>query len=57
MERDDCGARYEELKNNGVAQPVRAVFRDDSGNWFSLTDVGPARTAERLRCEQRPLGR
>ena len=43
---DDCRATYEELKSKGVefvAEPVErpygieAVFRDNSGNWFSLT--------------------
>jgi catechol 2,3-dioxygenase-like lactoylglutathione lyase family enzyme len=43
---DDCRATYEELKEKGVAflqEPserpygIEAVFRDDSGNWFSLT--------------------
>lgn len=43
---DDCRATYELLKSRGVeflAEPqerpygVEAVFKDDSGNWFSLT--------------------
>ena len=43
---DDCRATYEELKARGVEfiqEPVErfygieATFRDDSGNWFSLT--------------------
>jgi catechol 2,3-dioxygenase-like lactoylglutathione lyase family enzyme len=43
---DDCRATYEELSARGVnftMQPterpygIEAVFRDDSGNWFSLT--------------------
>ena len=43
---DDCRASYEELRAKGVTflqEPadrpygVEAVFRDDSGNWFSLT--------------------
>ncbi|HEU5032341.1 MULTISPECIES: VOC family protein [Actinomadura] len=43
---DDCEAAYEELSARGVTfvhKPERrpygieAVFRDDSGNWFSLT--------------------
>jgi catechol 2,3-dioxygenase-like lactoylglutathione lyase family enzyme len=42
----DCRATYEELKARGVEfisapqeQPygVEAIFRDNSGNWFSLT--------------------
>jgi catechol 2,3-dioxygenase-like lactoylglutathione lyase family enzyme len=43
---DDCQATYEELSAKGVTfvqRPERrpygieAIFRDDSGNWFSLT--------------------
>jgi len=43
---DDCQATYEELKSKGVEfisppqeQPygIEAVFKDNSGNWFSLT--------------------
>ena len=43
---DDCKATYEEMKSKGVefvSEPaerpygVEAVFRDNSGNWFSLT--------------------
>lgn len=43
---DDCRATYDELKSKGVqfvAEPaerpygIEAVFRDNSGNWFSLT--------------------
>ena len=43
---DDCRSTYEELKAKGVefaSEPaerpygVEAVFRDNSGNWFSLT--------------------
>jgi catechol 2,3-dioxygenase-like lactoylglutathione lyase family enzyme len=46
VETDDCRATYEQLKARGVVflqEPierpygVEAVFRDDSGNWFSLT--------------------
>jgi catechol 2,3-dioxygenase-like lactoylglutathione lyase family enzyme len=42
----DCRATYEELKARGVefmSEPaerpygIEAVFRDNSGNWFSLT--------------------
>lgn len=45
-EADDCRKTYEELSSRGVTfmqEPaerpygVEAVFRDDSGNWFSLT--------------------
>ncbi|MBD8079661.1 VOC family protein [Cellulosimicrobium arenosum] len=47
METDDCEATYRELSAKGVTfrQPpvhrpygVEAVFTDDSGNWFSLTE-------------------
>ena len=47
METDDCRRTYQELTNRGVTflqEPadrpygVEAVFRDDSGNWFSLTE-------------------
>ena len=43
---DDCRGTYEELKAKGVqfsSEPaerpygIEAVFRDNSGNWFSLT--------------------
>ncbi|WAL63399.1 VOC family protein [Amycolatopsis cynarae] len=43
----DCRATYEELRSRGVTflqEPaerpygVEAMFRDDSGNWFSLTE-------------------
>jgi len=43
---DDCRATYEELKTKGVefvSEPadrfygIEAVFKDNSGNWFSLT--------------------
>jgi catechol 2,3-dioxygenase-like lactoylglutathione lyase family enzyme len=46
MRTDDCRATYEELSGRGVEfvqEPaerpygVEALFRDDSGNWFSLT--------------------
>jgi catechol 2,3-dioxygenase-like lactoylglutathione lyase family enzyme len=46
-EADDCRKTYEELSGRGVSfmqEPaerpygVEAVFRDDSGNWFSLTE-------------------
>jgi predicted enzyme related to lactoylglutathione lyase len=45
-EADDCQKTYEELSARGVTflqEPaerpygVEAVFRDNSGNWFSLT--------------------
>jgi hypothetical protein len=47
LETDDCRATYEHLKSRDVVflqEPVErpcgveAVFRDDSGNWFSLTE-------------------
>jgi catechol 2,3-dioxygenase-like lactoylglutathione lyase family enzyme len=43
---DDCHATYQELKSKGVefvSEPaerpygIEAVFKDNSGNWFSLT--------------------
>ena len=45
FETDDIRTAYEELKSNGVTflqEPaerpygIEALFRDDSGNWFSL---------------------
>ena len=48
---DNCRATYEELKSKGVeflTEPaerpygVEAVFRDNSGNWFSLTQPAEA---------------
>jgi catechol 2,3-dioxygenase-like lactoylglutathione lyase family enzyme len=45
VETDDCAATYDRLSSQGVVflQPptrrpygIEAVFRDDSGNWFSL---------------------
>lgn len=45
---DDCHKAYRELSERGVtflAEPaerpygIEAVFRDDSGNWFSLTQA------------------
>ncbi|MDQ2855848.1 MAG: VOC family protein [Acidobacteriota bacterium] len=44
---DDCRATYAELKGRGVeflSEPterpygIEAVFKDNSGNWFSLTE-------------------
>lgn len=46
MRTDDCQKTYEELSAKGVVftqgpekRPygIEAIFRDDSGNWFSLT--------------------
>jgi catechol 2,3-dioxygenase-like lactoylglutathione lyase family enzyme len=46
FETDDCRAAHEELKGRGVqflSEPterfygIEATFRDNSGNWFSLT--------------------
>lgn len=46
MATADCWKTYEELSGRGVVflqEPaerpygIEAVFRDDSGNWFSLT--------------------
>jgi Lactoylglutathione lyase and related lyases len=48
MATDDCQKTYEELVGRGVVftqEPaqrpygIEAVFRDDSGNWFSLTQA------------------
>ena len=47
LETTDCRATFEDLRAKGVTflqEPVErpygieAVFRDDSGNWFSLTE-------------------
>jgi catechol 2,3-dioxygenase-like lactoylglutathione lyase family enzyme len=44
---DDCRGTYEELKSKGVqfvSEPaerpygIEAVFKDNTGNWFSLTE-------------------
>jgi predicted enzyme related to lactoylglutathione lyase len=49
---DDCRGTYEELKSKGVqfvSEPadrpygVEAVFKDNSGNWFSLTQPSEGR--------------
>ena len=46
IETDDCRKTFDDLKAKGVTflqEPderpygVEALFRDDSGNWFSLT--------------------
>ncbi len=46
FDTDDCRGTYEELKSKGVeflSEPaerpygIEAVFRDNSGNWFSLS--------------------
>jgi AraC-like DNA-binding protein len=48
LQTDDCVATYQELSANGVeflqepqGRPygVEAVLRDDSGNWFALTEA------------------
>jgi predicted enzyme related to lactoylglutathione lyase len=48
---DDCRRSYDELKARGVhflTQPtersygIEATFRDNSGNWFSLTERAEA---------------
>jgi hypothetical protein len=50
FETPDCQKTYEELKARGVefmAAPeekfygIEAVFKDNSGNWFSLTQRKP----------------
>jgi catechol 2,3-dioxygenase-like lactoylglutathione lyase family enzyme len=51
---DDCRATYEELAGRGVTfltEPterfygIEATFRDNSGNWFSMTQRTEARVA------------
>ena len=51
FETDDCNGTYAELSERGVnflAQPterfygVEATLRDNSGNWFSMTEPSPA---------------
>lgn len=46
FQTDDCRGTYEEMKSKGVqflSEPaerhygIEAVFKDNSGNWFSLT--------------------
>lgn len=48
LRTDDCRATYEELSSRGVVfmqEPterpygIEAVLRDDSGNWYSLTQA------------------
>jgi len=50
---DDCHATYQELKSRGVefvSEPaerpygIEAVFKDNSGNWFSLTQPNEENT-------------
>jgi catechol 2,3-dioxygenase-like lactoylglutathione lyase family enzyme len=50
---DDCRATYEDLKSKGVqfvSEPaerpygIEAVFKDNSGNWFSLTQPSEENT-------------
>ena len=50
LDTDDCRRTYAELKAKGVTflqEPaerpygVEAILRDDSGNWFSLTEERP----------------
>jgi catechol 2,3-dioxygenase-like lactoylglutathione lyase family enzyme len=50
LDTDDCRKTYEELKARGVTflqEPeerpygIEALLRDDSGNWFSLTEQRP----------------
>jgi catechol 2,3-dioxygenase-like lactoylglutathione lyase family enzyme len=52
LETDDCAGTYHELTARGVAfvqapadrpYAIEAVFRDDSGNWFSLSQRKPSR--------------
>ena len=55
LETADCQKTYEELTRRGVefkSPPterfygIEALFKDDSGNWFSLTERKGAKTAE-----------
>jgi catechol 2,3-dioxygenase-like lactoylglutathione lyase family enzyme len=54
FETDDCQATYDELSARGVtflSEPterfygIEATFRDNSGNWFSMTERTEARAA------------
>jgi catechol 2,3-dioxygenase-like lactoylglutathione lyase family enzyme len=54
FETDDCRATYEELSERGVrflTEPterfygIEATLRDNSGNWFSMTQRTEARAA------------
>jgi hypothetical protein len=67
FETDDCRKTFEELSAKGVTflqEPaerpygIEALFRDDSGNWFSLTQskwVGQHRsTTSRARASAGP---
>jgi catechol 2,3-dioxygenase-like lactoylglutathione lyase family enzyme len=47
MQTSDCRTTYEELKAKGVEFPsppkeqfygIEAIMKDDSGNWFSMTE-------------------
>lgn len=53
FQTNDCRKTYEELKARGVqflAPPqekfygVEAIMKDNSGNWFSMTQPAPARS-------------
>jgi uncharacterized glyoxalase superfamily protein PhnB len=54
FETDDCRATYEQLSARGVSfllEPterfygIEATFRDNSGNWFSMTEPSDAQAA------------
>jgi catechol 2,3-dioxygenase-like lactoylglutathione lyase family enzyme len=56
FETDDCRGTYEELRARGVefiSEPatrghgIEATFRDDSGNWFSVTRRVPVASEPR----------
>ncbi len=56
FETDDCTGTYAELRERGVtflSEPterpygIEATFRDDSGNWFSVTERREANAAEK----------
>jgi catechol 2,3-dioxygenase-like lactoylglutathione lyase family enzyme len=58
FDTDDCRATYEELSERGVtflSEPterfygIEATFRDNSGNWFSMTQRSEAYAASGIQ--------
>jgi catechol 2,3-dioxygenase-like lactoylglutathione lyase family enzyme len=58
FETDDCRDTYEKLSERGVnflSEPterfygIEATFRDNSGNWFSMTERSDARATAKAR--------
>ena len=58
FETDDCRDTYEELSQRGVnflSEPterfygIEATFRDNSGNWFSMTERSDAHATAKAR--------